>query len=222
MKVLKLLVLLAVVAITFSNCKKEENLELRKEFKSTMDFLDLEIGQKSYYTSYSTTCENYSGNLEWTGDTIVLEVIDFQNETFTLQENYTPYSKSFQGQTLPEPINISVIFENDYILLPDRFSSNFFWFYGNDTLHLRPAQTVGLVQEECGLVLESEPFIGNDIGTVSSFKVDDVELKDKIAVSCVPGFFEVDAYLIYHDKSLQASHVIQGGSDVRGWMQLGN
>jgi len=113
-------------------------------------------------------------------------------------------------------------FKNDYLLLPDRFNSNFFWFYGNDTLHLQPAQTVGLVQNECGLVLEDEPFIGNDIGTLSSFKVDEVELKNKIAVSCVPGFFEVDAYLIYHDKSLQASHVIQSGEIVRGWMQLGN
>lgn len=221
MKILKLMALLAAVAITFSNCKKDKKIEIDSEFKSTMDFMDLKIGQKSYYTSYTTTCDDYSGNLGWTGDTIILEVVDFRDETFTLQETYTAGSKSFQGQTLPEPLNISVVFENDYILLPDRFSSNFFWFYGNDTLHLQPAQTVGLVQDECGLVLESEPFIGNDIGTVSSFKVDDIELKDKIAVSCVPGFFEVDAYLIYHDKSLQASHVIQGGENVRGWMQLG-
>jgi len=118
MKVLKLMALLASFAIIFSNCKKEK-LELREEFKSTMDFSNLEIGQKSYYTSYTTTCDNYDGNLEWSADTLVMEVVNFTDDIYTFKESYTAGSKSFQGQVLPTPIEISVIFENDYLLLPD-------------------------------------------------------------------------------------------------------
>ena len=54
---------------------------------------------------------------------------------------------------------------------------------------------------------DGDPFIGNDIGYISSFEVGDIRLDDKAGVSCVP-MVDIDAYLIYDRDYLYLSHTI--------------
>lgn len=221
MNTIKYVLFISIFALFCLSCSDEGDQFSEGEFASTMDFSNLKIGQKSYFTCYSSTCAEYRSNIQWKKDTLILEVIAQDGGTFRFQETYTQYSESFNNGELPSPIETNVIFKDDYLLLPDRQNSNFFWFYGNDTLQLQPMNTVSLVQEDCGLLLNRESFIGNDIGIVSSFRVDDIEIENKIAVSCIPGFLgDIDAYLIYEDESLNASHVVFSDDTVLGWIQL--
>lgn len=221
MNTIKFLLYISSLAIICLSCSKDGNQFDNREFVSTMDFSNLQIGQKSYFTNYSSTCADYTSNIIWTRDTLILEVTAYEAGAFTFQEIYTQHSESFKNSATPDPIETSIIFQDNYLLLPERQNSNFFWFYGNDTLQLQPKNTVALVQEDCGLLLDREFFIGNDIGIISSFRVDEIEIENKIAVSCIPGFLgEIDAYLIYEDESLNASHVIFPDESVSGWIQL--
>ena len=221
MDTIKYVLFTSIIALLYLSCSRDDGQATEGEYISTMDFSNLEVGQKSYYTSYSSTCAEYSSNIQWSKDTLILEVTAHKAGVYTLQESYTQFSESFNMGELPDPNEISVIFQDNYLLLPDRQNSNFFWFYGNDTLQLQPSHTVALVQEDCGLLLNKESFIGNDIGIVSSFRVDNIEIENKIAVSCIPGFIgDIDAYLIYEDKSLNASHVVFANNTVLGWIQL--
>ena len=116
-------------------------------------------------------------------------------------------------------MSYEVTYKEDYLLIPDRQSSNLFWFYANDTLHLNVEPSRVLNQQECFLVAADEGlrFIGEEIAWIDHFDLEGVTFTDKLVVSCVPNLgFELDAYLIYDEFSLNASHQVFTSFDSRG------
>ncbi|MGB3466869.1 MAG: hypothetical protein WBA74_16430, partial [Cyclobacteriaceae bacterium] len=110
--------------------------------------------------------------------------------------------------------------KDGYSLIKDRFSSQLFFFYGNDTLFLANEVKSTLQQAACQLAFETgDQFTGEEIGDVAEFRVGQILVKDKEAVSCVPMFFEMDAYLFYNSNHLTMSHTV---SDIEtsGWLQI--
>ncbi|MEM7375262.1 MAG: hypothetical protein AAF587_42095 [Bacteroidota bacterium] len=180
-----------------------------------VDFSNLKIGQTTTFILYLSDCSQLEEEFTFTGDTLVLEVID-QNGQLHLQESLTRGSSGYEPSN--EAVRYPVESKDGIALLPDRQSSSLFFFYANDTLRLNPTQTEPLKQDGCQLVLDKAPFIGNDIGFVSDFAFGDVHLKEKIAVSCEP-YFDLDAYLLYDARHLYMSHKIME-ERILGWIAL--
>lgn len=210
--------LFLVSFLFFISCSKDGSV-VPPELIPDINFSDLEIGQTSSFVGYYSTCSEYQDNFEFRKDTLMLKVSAQEGATFTIEEYYTPYSESYiNGQTAV--LEYEMTYQFDYLLIPERGSSQLFWFYANDTLQLQPGLTVNLQQESCTLFNDSNLFIGNDIGKVQEFEIGTEMIRNKYGVSCVPGWFNVDAYLIYDESGLFASHVVQSGSAVLGWKLL--
>ncbi len=165
----------------------------------------LEAGQQSMYVRYYLDCTDPDNSFAWTNDTLLLEV-ERKEGGLQLQESLTPESPMFLNGQFQEPVEYPVETENGYILLPDRSNSALFFFYANDTIHLDPVHDVELVQNDCALLQDNNPFIGNDIGMVEDFRIGPIHHQEITAISCEP-FFNLDAYLLYSKDHLHTSHV---------------
>lgn len=209
-----------MMVLLFTACNEDDTAEVVPSFPTHLvNFSDLQVGQKTIYRRYESTCTDLNGDFTWTGDTLIAEVIETDN-VLQLKEYFTPNSPMYiNGMT--EPIIHPITSDGAIVEIPDRALSQLFFFYGSDSIHLAPQQQVDLAQNSCRLNQGNEAFIGNDIGQLNSFKIGtEVDYTDKIAVSCVPGFWNVDAYLIYDENQLYASHVIATGTfgeQVLGW-----
>lgn len=204
-----------MVALTFS-CSKDDEPSSSK--KSSIDLSNLEVGQASTYRQYYTNCGNLNGDFQYTGDKMVVEVIESDGSLY-FKEYLTSDSPSVIGGNAQDPVIHKVIVENGRILIPERNLSPVFYFYGNDTIHLNPQPEVNLEQNGCVLqTAPGSPFIGNEIGLVDDFKIGQVSQSDKIAVSCVPVILDLEAYLIYDSHKLYISHTMTGfGGIINGW-----
>ena len=212
----KLLFFLAGLLL-LTGCKQDDTIE---PTPAQVNFSNLIVGQKSFYRAYSVSdCANVN-NFEWTGDTLVLEVLGTSSGV-VLQDVLTEYSPSFNEETDPVQYPVSHIMEG--VLLPERLQSALFYFYASDTLRINPTHDVTLQQDECFLMNNDNVFIGNDIGYLPSFEIGEVRQQEKTAVSCEP-WLELDGYLIY-DKYLHVSHVASFNDifpfmTVSGWCLL--
>ncbi len=177
-------------------------------------------GQMNQYVRYEMgTCEDAGQSTLWTSDTLVVEV-QKENGQFYLVESLTPGSPIFLQGGFPEPVKYPITSTGDYALVPERDQSILFFFYGNDTIHLRPNHDVELKQVNCGLTIADTPFIGNEIGFVPKFKLGELLQEEKTVVSCVPVVLNLEAYLFYEEGYLFMSHTIDWAGNVTGWQML--
>ena len=146
-------------------------------------------------------------NFEYTNDTLIVEVVEQSGELF-LKEYFTKHSPMYLDTFISnEPVFYPIEGIEDIVLIPERANSSLFFFYGNDTIRLNRQHDVDLVQNGCKLMIQSSPFIGDEIGNVQDFQFGNVEIKNKTVVSCVP-IFDMDAYLIHDNGQLFLSHTV--------------
>ncbi|MDN5200658.1 hypothetical protein QQ008_04775 [Fulvivirgaceae bacterium BMA10] len=212
---------LGILGLLFSvilmSCSEEKVVPVA-DLEDRVNLSGLKSGQKSFYKRYTSTCENINGDFEFTGDTLVLEVVK-NNNKFRLKEYFTPDSPSSKSGNNTGPVEYSITIRDTYALIPDRGESALFFFYANDTLHLQPEHDITLTQQACRLMTSDTPFDGNDIGFVKSFQIGSLELQDKTAVSCEP-YFDLDAYLLYNGNELYVSHTTSFVTQVSGWVLI--
>ena len=195
-------------------CTSEERLWVIES--NHVNLSDLQVGQSSKYLRYFSTCEDFRTDFDYSGDTLIWEVVE-ENDSLFFQEYLTPGSLSMISADI-DTVKYFVDSHPERILIPDRERSQLFYFYGNDTIFLSRSHTAVLEQENCRLFIENEPFTGEEIGLVPLFRVGDYSVTRKTGVSCVPMIVQLEAYLIYDYQSLFISHTI--GSGVSGWIRL--
>ena len=184
-----------------------------------INFENPKAGQETWFLRYESICDSLDGKFHYTEDTLKLLVIE-ENGVLMLEECLTPYSRMYIDGTFREPIRQKIIDEEGRLLLPEREESALFYFYGNDTLHLKPQNKIPLYKVGCRIFTSQGPFIGNDIGEVDHFDFGDIELESKTVVSCLPEPLTMDAYLIYSENALFMSHTIVQGFRVVGWLKM--
>ena len=208
------------LCLSYLGCSKEESAtKIIPPAEGELRLDDLQIGQKSIYRHYTTSCESFN-EIDFSGDRITVEVIS-QNGGLALKETLDPSSPSYYDGY--EPVSYPIEPRDDHLFIPERQGSRLFFFYGNDKIMLSPVAEKELSQNNCFLMDGSTPFIGNSIAEVGRFNLQIVEELDQTVVSCVPNF-EIDAYLLYDQYQLQASHTVSssefGGvvsTSVSGW-----
>ncbi|MEP1095363.1 MAG: hypothetical protein ABJG78_09655 [Cyclobacteriaceae bacterium] len=209
---MKYISLLLCVGLFLQACESEDpSTHINVSATSGIDLRNLKSGQESKYVLYQSDC---SANFQFTGDTLVVEVIT-RNDSLFLQESYT------DGSQRERSVQHTIIPKDGYILIPQRFTSEFLFFYGNDTIYLDKPATTQLIQNGCQLMENSSPFIGNAIGSVQEFQFGTMRVTDTKGISCVPGSFNVEAYIFYTDH-LNAVHIVQEGlvENVFGFMAI--
>lgn len=185
---------------------------------------DLQIGQTSTYIRYTHSCSDESVDFAYTGDTLLLSVID-QNGQLYFEERITDHSPMAANVSVAQIVRHPVFGDREKVLIPERFNSKLFFFFGNDTIPVMEQHSALLKQEGCLLYQTDTPFVGNDIGKLDQFVIGDIVQKDKRTVSCVP-IVDLDAYLIYDDYQLFQSHTIVRQEffgqtvaiDIQGWV----
>lgn len=210
--------------LALAACKVSPVIPDPDENENAVSFAAPEVGQKSLFLRYTTTCQQLNKDFAFTGDTLILEVIEKSGQIH-LRESLTPTSPMFVDGSFQQPIEYSLTSTGDYALIPDRWNSALFYFYGNDTLRLNYPPDVTLVQDACKLVLSGTPFIGDEVGFVKSFEFGDIKQKDKTVVSCIPVMFQLDAYLVSDAQHLYMSHTIindmgPNQDQVSGWVGI--
>lgn len=183
-----------------------------------ISFINPVEGQKAYFQRYTSTCGNLNLDFELTGDTLVVELIR-DGEDYFIRESFTKSSPLYlQGNT--NPVSHQITFKDDFVLIPERTRSTLFFFYGNDTIHIKPAQRETMTQSACRIDFQGQIFTGNEIGSISSFQVGPFSENNKTVVSCVPVLIQLDAYLIYDENQLLMSHTITSDGIVSGWHHI--
>ncbi|MEJ2004517.1 MAG: hypothetical protein P8X57_06035 [Cyclobacteriaceae bacterium] len=197
-------------------CEESYEPDIRQIHPDNINLLEPRKDQRSYFLRYEGDCDSYS-NVRYTGDTLLLEVIE-RNGALFMREKFTKgsplYKQNASGIVYP------VTVRENYLLLPDRVSSALFFFYGSDTLRTNPGNPVQLSQLGCRIRFNDELFTGNEIGRISDFHIGQVRRKDLTAVSCVPMILDVDAYLMY-DEYLHLSHTVSNSDNISGWFLSG-
>lgn len=220
-----------LIAICFlaSSCEKAEVVP--GPFKEgAVHFKDLKAGQESKFVRYTLNCNDFEESFQWTGDTLVLKVIEEGKELY-FQESLTPGSPMYlQGGDI-NPVTYPIERQVDQLYLPQREDSKLFYFYGSDYLVLKkePSTLLNhLEQDNCYMNLKGEAFIGDEIGIIDQFEIGTFKVENKMAVSCIPIYLGIDAYLSYDLDQLYLSHVIhksefngQRTDSVEGWFLLG-
>lgn len=183
-----------------------------------LDFNAPSEGQKAYFQRYTSSCDNVNDDFEFTGDVLEVELIRQQGD-FYLQESFTKESPLYeQGNT--DPVLHKITFTDDYVLIPERSRSTLFFFYGNDTIHLKPSQKEVMTQNACRIDLGEQIFVGNEIGNINSFQIGPLVEVNKTVVACVPVGLNLDAYLIYDENKLLMSHTVGFGGVIMGWYHM--
>lgn len=200
---MKTYIAIALIPLALVSCTKDDdsNSSPVSAQPDPINLTNLQEGQVSTYERYADTC-GLIGGYYLSGDTLRVEVITADGKLY-FEETFTPGSVNF-GEI--GPIRHEVIFHETYILIPERTNSNLFYFYGNDTIHTQPQPDVNLYQGLCYLQYENgDPFVGEEIGYLSSFG----NYGENFAISCVPPFMELDAFLLYDvDGKLNISQTI--------------
>jgi len=212
-------------------CSKEEEGPQKEFGTGKVNFSDLKIGQQSTYVHYAGICIDdppIPGIDIPLGDTLILEVVDMNDRVITLSERMSEGSTLYQAG-LTRTVEYNMVEHEDFLLIPIRDSSALFYFYANDTIHLRPRTTINLEGATCFLSNADTIFTGDDIGIINDFRVFDKVLEEQIAVSCLPPFiftFE-SAYLLYTTGGLTCSYTVLSSSNPsspaprrEGWVEI--
>lgn len=209
-----------ILVIAFSSCRKD--IVGGPQPSSRVNLSNPKVGQQSRYLHYESTCENLNGDFHFTNDTLLVTVIEKDNELH-LEERFTEHSPSYLEDGIVEAWDYRIQDIGDQLLIPDRFQSSLFYFYGNDTLRLKHSNQVDLVQNSCRLQQDADPFIGNDIGRVGIFEFGSVKVGNCMAASCVPMILGIDGYLFYSGQQLLMSQTVSNSigpepTEVSGWI----
>ncbi len=201
------------MAILLMSCSEDQPSSfIQVDSTSGIDLRDIRRGDQSKYVLYESRC---SENFQFTGDTLVIEITE-KNDSLFLHESYTP------GSSRERSTEHAIFPRDGYVLIPQRFRSEFLFFYGNDTIFLDRQASVQLIQSGCQLLENSDPFIGNSIGSVEEFEFGHMRVNNKKSISCVPGSFTLDAYIFYGDH-LNAIHIIRddiGQNNILGFVAI--
>ena len=170
------------------------------------------------FLMFTSDCSDFDGAFQLTGDTLSWSVDMVTPDSILLKEEFTPGSPLAE---LSEASMVKVTEANaDHILIPERWNSNLFFFYGNDTLRVNPTHTVTLEQEDCSFKLGEDIFRGDEIAFIDQLDIQDYKLKDMTVVSCVPGGV-ADAYIIYQNGNIKAIFSQSFfSSEVRGFIAM--
>ncbi len=184
-----------------------------------IDFSAPKEGQKSYYVNFSTNCMDYDQAFEYERDTLVVAVQAIGDSIY-FEEYLTSESYSVVTSGYNDTLTYGVTVRANDLLIPNRWESRLLFFYGNDTIHFARPTTAQLQQNGCRLEINGDPFIGEEVGSISQFTVGGYKLFNKRGVSCVPGFMGTfEAYLIYDRDALYVSETIIDDV-VQGWRRL--
>lgn len=197
------------------SCKNDENVKPERDI---LNFGNLELGKKLDFLMFTTSCDDFNGSFQLTGDTLAWSVDMVSADSILLKEAFTDGSPLAQDR---EPVLVKVTEANpDRIIMPNRWSSNLFFFYGNDTLRVNPTHTVELSQEDCAFKLGEDVFRGDEIAFINALNIEDYSFDNMTIVSCVPGSVG-DAYIIYNNGNIKAIFSRDFfSSDVRGFIAL--
>ncbi|MEL7147655.1 MAG: hypothetical protein AAFO69_14865 [Bacteroidota bacterium] len=215
-----------VIMVVFASCNSDSNslddlLKLDKTISpnagpESINFAQPVSGQHSKYVRYTTECGK-STSVSFTGDTLEVTISGSGSE-WQLTESFTEGSPMIQD-TL-STFSQTYLLHDAYALIKERRSSQLFWFYGNDTLFFNRRRIIALEQDACRFTTSpDEPFIGDEMGHFDEFRIGQIVVTDKKAVSCIPMWIPFEAYLIYNEKSLSLSHTLNGDLIV-GWLQI--
>ncbi len=216
-----------LVLIAFS-CRKEDTGPIKEYGTGKVNFSDMKIGQKSSYTSYTEMCnEDFSAINLFFDDTILFEVLDMNDNVYTLSERYSEGSSSYENG-ITQSFVYEVTHEDDYLLIPIRDASVLFYFYANDTLHLNPKNLMDFEYEDCFLKVDETTFVENEIGIIRDFEVMGSQLDDKIAVSCLPSInIGIETgYILYDENGVSLSYSVRESNSPEieflkfGWVEL--
>ena len=189
----------------------------------SITFGNPQVDQISCYTEYVATCSLGNSSYFYTGDTLVVKVIE-ENSELKFMEYFTQFSPSFLNGNI-DAISYPVQVRDEYLLISERAQSNLFFFYGNDTIWTNPTHDVELEQDGCYLYHNNNLFIGEEIGFAEELRFGNIEQTNKTVVSCVPLILSLDAYLVYDNGDLNVSHTIQSTAsqqDINGWELIDN
>ena len=190
-------------------CQKEEDLLFPSH---QIDLSNLQVGQTNKYVNYRTFCGTMEENFEFLGDTLLLEVIEEAGKLY-FSETLSSFSKSVIDGRGWAPVKYPVEKHSHKLKMVDRTNSKLFYFYGNDYLTTRPPLKAKYVQQNgCKIDLNEQPFIGNEITKLQSFKLGPMVFNNKTVVSCIPVVLELEAYLIYDNHELSLSHSVRSSS----------
>ncbi len=175
--------------------------------KNELRLSDLRQGQSSYYVRYTQPCADPQ-SFSYSGDTLRVEVF-IEDDSLKFRESYTAGSLTLSET---EAIEYPVTDKGDYLLITERFRSQLFFFYGNDTLFLNKPTTAELLQDGCALTYQNgDIFIGEEMGNLPLYEIGDISLHSNKAVSCVPTIMPLDAFLIFDSKELKISSFVMQG-----------
>ncbi len=190
----------------FTACKTDDDLE-QPATGETDNYINLKspkVNQQNTYLRYTINC-GITSTFSYSGDTLLLTVLE-TDSGFVLRENFTEGSSTLSEM---DPASYPIKSTDDYILLPERGASWLFYFYGNDTIHLEPSNTIALQQQDCYLMYQNgDIFIGDEKGYVTNYSLGEISLTEKTAVSCVPIIMDLDAYLVYDETGIALSHSV--------------
>lgn len=190
----------AFILFFLVSCQREADIiPIDQPLANRIDFQNPVVGQKNQYLTYWGKC----GELQPTGDTLVLRINAIAGDSLYMQEGYTTGSPSYSLL----PLQISAKWSKDVLEIAAdvRVQSALFYFYGSDFLQLRQEHDKKLIQQNCLLQDDTALFAGDAIGRVTQFRIEDHRYFQKKVVSCVPVILDLDGYLLYDQHHLYAS-----------------
>lgn len=207
----KLVFILCPFVFVVSCSEKDVVSRYRINSDTGINLRSIAEGDNAKYLLYQSSCDS---DFKFTGDTLEVSITE-RNDTLFMRESYTAGSE--------RQVNTEhAIFPKDgYVLVPQRGVSQFLFFYGNDTIFLDRSTNSELVQNGCRLFLGDNAFLGDEIGSVKEFKFGEFEIFDRRGISCVPGFWQMEAYIFYEDH-LNLVHTIQAAEEetIIGFMAI--
>lgn len=219
---------LIVICLLIFSCEKAE-IEPAPVKEGAVHFKNLQAGQESRFVRYTLNCNDFEESFQWTGDTLFLKVVE-EGKDLYFEESLTPGSPMYQQGGDVNPVTYPIERQVDQLYLPERENSKLFYFFGSDYLILKKESSTllnRLEQDNCYMNLKGEAFIGDEIGIIDRFEIGTFTIEDKMAVSCIPIYLGIDAYLTYDLDQLYLSHVIhksefngQRTDSIEGWFLL--
>lgn len=207
--------LLSFYLLLISSCQKDAFCGFGET--NEIQLTDFRNGSSSSYLMFRTSCAEFEKKVEFTGDTLLLRLIENQDGWF-FEESYSPGSPNMGTF---ETVQFPVYQESGFIRIPDRSTSSLFFFYGNDTIWTDGHFDDVLKQKNCLMEISGTQFIGNEIGHLEKWKIGSQKYLDQTVVSCVPGFMELEAYLVYSCGHLNGSYSKSSSIDLtQGFVRL--
>lgn len=204
-----------IVLLLAISCTKDQPIVVIPT--PSLDFGNMKIGDEMSFLRFESSCDDFQGDFKYTGDTLKWIVTALDGNSGILTERFSKNSPL--APDFPD-VEMTIEPNAEFLIMPDRWSSNLFFFYGNDTLWVNPTASVELIQDNCQLKVGGDGFRGDAIATINQIKLPDHEFDNMTVVSCVPGSVR-DAYIIYKDGKIKVIYNVDWFSGVpSGWVAM--